>query len=281
LRYQTAISLQPDDARNYKQLALAYYRSRQLEEAVESLRIAVYLQPDSEQARFDLESVLEQKEKSLNAVLEPYLEKARTQPENPEVHYTLGVVYLSRGEPLQATKHFRAALESAPTSAVLWLKLGEALQRSKQLEEARTAYQQALRFQPDLPAARQQLGILEKERDNLDVAIEYLERTASAEKSAVISATARVASAETHYHLGDAYHRKRQLKAAMTAYHTAIRLKPDTALAYLRLAEIYEEMGNRGAAHTFYRRFIALAKPRPELHPQMREAEKRVEIAIE
>jgi len=40
------------------------------------------------------------------------------------------------------------------------------------------------------------------------------------------------------------------------------------------LGAIYAEMGNQGAALTFYGRFIAMARPRPEFHQQMRSAEK-------
>ncbi len=266
LHYQTAISLHPTQAQNYKQLALAYYRNRQLEEAIESLRLALYLQPDSEQARFDLESVLQQKEKSLNTALE----KARAQPENHKVQYTIGIIYLSKGDFPTATKHFRQALESDSTSAIVWLKLGEALQSSGEPKEARKAFRQAIRFQPNLSEAHQRLGILEKEIGNLDAAINHLEKATSA----VTSAKARVASAKTYYHLGEAYHRKKQLTAAMAAYHTAIRLKPDTVSAYLQLGAIYAEMGNQGATLTFYRRFIAIVRPRPEFHQQMRSAEK-------
>ncbi len=263
LRYQTAISLRPNDPKNYRQLALAYYNNRQLEEAIESLRIALYLQPDSEQARYDLESVLQQKETSLKTVLEGYLAQGGEQSENPDVHYTIGLIYLSKGKLPLAAKHFRQTLKAAPTFASAWQNLGEALQVPGEREAAREAFQQAMRFQPDLLEAHQQLGILEKEMGHLDAAMEQLQRANQIAPD----------DAKTHYHLGEVYHQKKQFDLAMTEYHTAIRLKPDTVLAYLRLAEVYENKGNRQTALNFYQRFIGMAGPRPELHQQMQAAE--------
>jgi hypothetical protein len=41
---------------------LSYYRARQLEDALEeSLQVAVHLEPDSQQIRHDIESLLKQK----------------------------------------------------------------------------------------------------------------------------------------------------------------------------------------------------------------------------
>ncbi|MDP6097852.1 MAG: SAM-dependent methyltransferase, partial [Gammaproteobacteria bacterium] len=44
------------------------YRARQLEDALESLQVAVHLEPDSQQIRHDIESLLQQKKDSLEAV---------------------------------------------------------------------------------------------------------------------------------------------------------------------------------------------------------------------
>ena len=41
--------------------SLSYYRARQLEDALESLQVAVHLEPDSQQIRHDIESLLKQK----------------------------------------------------------------------------------------------------------------------------------------------------------------------------------------------------------------------------
>ena len=56
----------------------------------------------------------------------------------------------------------------------------------------------------------------------------------------------------------------------MTAYHTAIRLKPDYVLAYLRLADIYRNIGNDGSSLSFYNRFLKLASPRQQLDTEVR-----------
>jgi Flp pilus assembly protein TadD len=57
-----------------------------------------------------------------------------------------------------AITRYRAALALAPQDAVAWLKLGNALTRSRQLHDARDAYQRALVHDPGLGAAHNGLG---------------------------------------------------------------------------------------------------------------------------
>ena len=48
LQNQLAVVNDPDNAQRYRKLALSYYRARQLEDAIESLQVAVHLEPDSQ-----------------------------------------------------------------------------------------------------------------------------------------------------------------------------------------------------------------------------------------
>ena len=57
LQNQLAIVKNPDNAQRYRELALSYYHARQLEDAIESLQVAVHLEPDSQQIRHDQKKI--------------------------------------------------------------------------------------------------------------------------------------------------------------------------------------------------------------------------------
>lgn len=276
LRNQLAIVHDPDNAQKYRKLALSYYRARQLEEAIKSLQVALYLEPNSEQIRYDLENVLQQKKNALEEVLTDRLERIELEPRNPEYHHDLGLIYFNQDNLTEAEKHFRLALESNSNLSIVWLSLGKLLKKTKERTAARQALQRCIRLDPSSPDTYQHLGLLEKTDDNFDLAIHHLLKAKSILRSNQqiynlhSSAKFRNQLAVVHFHLGETYHHQKKLKDAMTAYHTAIRLKPDYVLAYLRLADIYRNIGNDGSSLSFYNRFLKLASPRQQLDTEVR-----------
>jgi Flp pilus assembly protein TadD len=58
----------------------------------------------------------------------------------------------------QAVERYRAALALADSDAIAWLKLGNALARTRAYEPARAAFERALELQPALAAAHNGLG---------------------------------------------------------------------------------------------------------------------------
>jgi tetratricopeptide (TPR) repeat protein len=58
----------------------------------------------------------------------------------------------------RAIERYRAALVLADRDAIAWLKLGNALTRTRQYADARAAYEHALALEPDMAAAHNGLG---------------------------------------------------------------------------------------------------------------------------
>ena len=282
LRNQLAVIHDSDNAQKYRDLALSYYQAKQLEEAIESLQVALRIEPNSEQIRHDLANVLQQKKDALERVLTDRLGRIELEPQNPEYHHDLGLIYFNQDNLTEGEKHFRLALELNSNLSIVWLSLGKLLKKAKKITAARQALQRCIRLDPSSSDAYQNLGFLEKTDNNFDLAVHYFLKAKSIlrlnQKTQNLhsSTKSRDQLAMVHFNLGETYHHQEKLKDAMIAYHTAIRLKPDYVLAYLRLADIYRHIGNDGSSLSFYNRFLELASPRKQLDTEVRRVNKEL-----
>ncbi|MGH2543402.1 MAG: tetratricopeptide repeat protein [Ardenticatenaceae bacterium] len=110
----------PHDVEVALNLGGAYILQQRYEEAVEVLEPATRLAPESAHLWVNLaaahlglleESNDAQQERAISA----YEQALTANPDAPNVHYMLGLIYRSRKENLRATAHFTRALEQDPT----------------------------------------------------------------------------------------------------------------------------------------------------------------------
>jgi tetratricopeptide (TPR) repeat protein len=126
---------------------------------------------------------------------------------------------------------------SALLDSMLATKLRQALSlhQAGRLAQARSIYEDILKFQPSHADALHFLGVVENHNGNHARAVNLIERS--------ISIFPRNPS--SHLNLGNAQKELRQFQAALVSYDKAIALKPDYVVAYL----------NRGAALQAIQRF--------------------------
>ena len=99
------------------------------------------------------------------------LEKLQQQePENLNVLFALGNLYLRSDEPTKAVSCYRQVLTEEPDRAKVRSNLARALWSLGKLDEAVSEFNQAVLAQPDLSLARYQLGCLQLERGEQDAA---------------------------------------------------------------------------------------------------------------
>lgn len=251
LRSQTAISMQPDAAENYRKLGLAYYHRGHWNQAIEMLKIALQLEPNSATRQADLSKVKLQ----LDQHLSQELETCYKSPQNAEIYHQIGQIKLMKGEFQDAEHSFRQSLKLLPSNTIVNLSLGETLYKQNKLEDANEAYSKVITQQPTNMEAHQKLGMIAKRSNHWDLAIKHLEISDSLDPNNPL----------THHYLGLAYHGKGNLTQAITAYQMSIRFKPDLVTAYSDLGDAYTEIGKAEIGHMYYKKFINLAKYRPDL----------------
>ena len=85
---------------------------------------------------------------------------ARLDPQNPEVHFNLGLARLDTGKALEAEQHFLRALALKPGDSQFLCKLAVALAGQKKYPAAVARYREALARDADAPEALQGLAWL-------------------------------------------------------------------------------------------------------------------------
>jgi len=125
--------------------------------AERAFRKAIALRP-SAVAYIFLGVVLAQQGRS-NEKKACYRVALRLEPDNEEAHFNLGVCYRYENQRSRAEKHYRRAIEIDPKYALAYAELGSVLLHRKAYREARTAYRRAIKFDPNNVWARLELAI--------------------------------------------------------------------------------------------------------------------------
>ncbi len=190
-------------------------------------------------------------------------------PGSSFLHNNLGVVLMSTGREREAAAEFDTAVRLTPDDADYRVNLGLALaQIPGRLTDAVAEYQAALRIDPNFPAAHLNLGLAFTAMPGRmeDAIAEYRKATAAYQ-----SATQNEPNLwQAHFNLGLAYAQMAGREAeAITEYQTALRMKPDSAVAHFQLGNTFHKMGRLPDAITEYQASLNIDPAVPEVHYEL------------
>ena len=100
------------------------------------------------------------------------------QPDNPRASEIRGLLYLRNGDPGSAVAAFEAAILLRQNSFLLWLRLGYARYKSRDLSGAKEAYLKALRLAPNYSQTNLYMGKMLLETGQRDKAFPFLSKAA-------------------------------------------------------------------------------------------------------
>jgi tetratricopeptide (TPR) repeat protein len=185
------------------------------------------------------------------------------------LHNNLGVVLMSTGREREAAGEFEAAVRLTPDSADYHVNLGLALaQLPGRVADAVTEYQTALRLDPNFPAAHLNLGLAFTSMPGRmqDAIAEYRKATTDYQ-----TATQNEPNLwQAHFDLGLAYGQMAGHEAeAISEYQTALRMKPDSALAHFHLGNTFHKMGRLPEAIAEYQASLSIDPGVPEVHYEL------------
>jgi len=113
----------------------------------------------------------------------PLLKRAHEiRPDDADAALNLGGAYLMSGRHRDAIPVLERAVQQAPDSARLWISLGAAylgnpvLAGEEQQLKALSAFQQALKIDPFAPSAAYNIGLVHRDRGEIDLAIAAFRR---------------------------------------------------------------------------------------------------------
>jgi tetratricopeptide (TPR) repeat protein len=216
-------------------------------EAAECYRQACAADPDHAEALLLL-GILARQAGQFRAAIGLIARAAERQPQAGYIHLNLALAHLAADDKDAAANCCRRALSLAPHSPRAWCCLGEIEASRGREQEARAAYDEAMRLPSGAAPGALGLGHLLARRGDQEEAL------------AVYEAALRVVAddARLHFAAGVALRALRRGREAAAAYRKALALRPNFPEVHLSLGNLLTDEGNfLGAAHA-YRRAIAL-----------------------
>ena len=149
---QKAIDLYPRYAEAYQLLGVAHLQLNHGPEAESSLVKAVEIEDRMPRAQYLL-GVLYARTSRANLAEKPFTRFAELEPQNPDAQFELAKVYFALSKFPEAELHARSAIKLKEPKPGVYIVLGYALLRQKKADDARRAFQQFLKIDPNGPMA--------------------------------------------------------------------------------------------------------------------------------
>lgn len=174
-----------------------------------------------------------------------------------KVHYTLGISYLREPNYSLALREFLIAAEANPDDPNIHLSLGQTYQLMRSYDDAEKSYKKALRLSDAsfTPICQNNLGALYLDMKRWDDAISYFTLAANN----LLFQNADVANAG----IGYAHFNKGDILTAISFYKKSLEKNLNYATAHMRLAEAYEAFGKTDLAMKEYQEVVKMAPDNP------------------
>jgi predicted TPR repeat methyltransferase len=224
------LRLQPENASAHSNLGFALREIGQLEEAVESCRRAVTLKPDHAEAHNNMAMALQSLGR-LDEAIAGYRQAATIVPNYAAAHSNLGIALRAQGKFDEAVESCRRALQIEPDNGRMHGNLGVALREAGHIEDAVTSCRQAIEIDPKNAEAFNNHGIALRELGKLDDAVESYSKAIAIKPD----------YAEAHNNLGNVLNDLACREEALECFRRTLSLNPNHALARHMVAALTGE----------------------------------------
>lgn len=160
-KYQNILKINPQSEDAYFNLGIAYARQRKWDEAEKNYREAIRIMPQYAEAHNNLGNVLASQNR-LDEAIGQFEAALKILPDHATAHNNLGSVLARQGRIPEAAFHFAQAAKSMPEYVEAHYNLGVAYQTMGRKEEAETAFQTALRLKPGFQPAQRALAQMDQ-----------------------------------------------------------------------------------------------------------------------
>jgi tetratricopeptide (TPR) repeat protein len=228
-------------------LSSALVRAGRATQGEEVLRELAHQQPDNPAMHFYLGVNLSGQRKHRQAEA-AYRKAINLKPRFPEAHSNLGAALNEQRKYGEAEAASRKAVDLQP-NAQAYNTLGIALSGQRKDRQAMAAFRKAIDLEPDFPEAYSNLGTV------LFAQQKYGEAEAAHRKAISLKPDL----AQAYNNLGNALSGRQRYGEAEAAFHKAIDLRPDYPEAYSNLGNALLAQRKYGEAETAHRKAIGLA----------------------
>jgi tetratricopeptide (TPR) repeat protein len=194
------------------------FRKNMYDESIYYYRIAVYIQPNTLEGYLKLGEALYESGQ-YDEALGTYLNALEVQPDNIEAYYQIGVLYTKLGNYEEAVDSFEKVIDILPGHKKSFKKLAEVYVLSEEIGKAKeTLRQLALIY------------IKEGDEEKAKSVLESIKKIAESHESEQIK------DPDAYEMMGDILIDDSRYEEALENYVQALKLKPDSAAIYYKMA---------------------------------------------
>jgi len=211
-----------EQAGGHIRMSTAYLAASQYNGALKELLQAEKLTPEDPQVHFLLGVTYHGKGLDDKAIAE-FQRAVTLKPDDSEAHNYLGAIYLEKGRWDDAIASFKRALANIvyETPATALYNLGRAYYEKGQYDTAMRHYQDAAAKEPDgvlMHWIEKGMGVTSLTKGDLDGAVRHLRKAIALAPSL----------AESHYWLGLCYRKLGRSEDAVKSFQAAVKLAPES-----------------------------------------------------
>jgi len=217
----------------------------------------------------------------LDKATEEFLDSLRSRPDSWDGHYNLGNYYLGQNRPKEALLEYDIAYQHEPQSVLTLVNAAMAHARLGETGRAEDKLQEALKIAPESGAVLYNLGLIKGEKQELPAAEKYLQAAFKADPQlagaafnlCILTAPDRPAEAlewcqkavalrpqEPKYAYTLAFYQREgdDLNGAAATLEALIKRVPAYPDAYLLLADVYGQQGQKAQVVKVYQQALAV-----------------------
>lgn len=273
--FKEVLRLNPASSETYNNLAVIYAQQGDYENAARQLKETIRLDPGYQQGRLNLAdlylaqsiqeylNVIRAKDTDTTQVRDKLRRLLKSDTQNPEFQYHLGILNRIEGNQDEAIKSLRNTVRLDPGYANrVYLELGEYLEESGKPEEALKEYGHLLKRDPKHYWAAFASGRIKNDTKEFEAA-----------KTFLLKARESNATPEVNYELGRAWEGLGRLDEAIAAYRAATQ-QQENPEARFRIAEALKEKKEYTEALKEYEAILNTHPDKARIQQEIREVTK-------
>ena len=150
--YTKALSIKPDFADGYYNMANAFQSQGKLDEAIEAYTKALSIKPDYAEAYSNIAVIFKDQDR-LDEAIEAFNKAISIKPDYAEAFYNMSLALIYVGKIEESIQAFNKALSIKPDFAEAYYNMGTLLKEQEKIQEALQAYKKAHSLKPDFAEA--------------------------------------------------------------------------------------------------------------------------------
>ncbi len=237
--YRQAINIQKDFADPYRNLASVFRQQGKFKEALVELKNALNLDPDDTETIRQIADLYREKKECASAMT-LYRKAIKLKPDLAVARIGLGYCLLESDRADQALEQFDLAIKADARNPHGYFGLAQAYNKLGMTSEEIQSYQALLTLQPNLAAARQNLGNALLNSQSYQEAIDQY----------TLALQVQPDNSGLYFNMGAAYSALKQFDQAAAYYRKALQIDPQNAAAHNALAISYYMLEQIESART-------------------------------